>query len=116
MDELHGRGIRFALDDFGTGYSSLSYIRKFPIGKIKVDRSFVSGIPHDPEAVAIVQAVIALATSLGIRINAEGLETDEQILLLRAMGCDEGQGFGLGKPQTPGEIVHLLSVGLQNAG
>jgi diguanylate cyclase (GGDEF)-like protein len=109
MESLGARGIEFALDDFGTGYSSLSYIRKFPISKIKIDRSFVSGIPHDGEAVAIVQAVVALAASLGIRTNAEGLETAEQIKLLHLLGCTEGQGFGLGKPQPAESLIRLLS-------
>jgi diguanylate cyclase (GGDEF)-like protein len=111
MDEIGRRGIGFALDDFGTGYSSLSYLRKFPIGKIKIDRSFVTGIPHDEEAVAIVQAVIALAGNLGIRTNAEGLETAEQIELLHLLGCNEGQGYGLGKPQPAESIIALLSSG-----
>jgi EAL domain-containing protein (putative c-di-GMP-specific phosphodiesterase class I) len=109
MDELGRSGIQFALDDFGTGYSSLSYIRKFPIGKIKIDRSFVSGIPHDQEAIAIVQAVVALASNLGIRTNAEGLETEEQTTLLRLMGCNEGQGYGLGRPQSAKDLADLLS-------
>jgi predicted signal transduction protein with EAL and GGDEF domain len=108
MEELAARGIAFALDDFGTGYSSLSYIRKFPIAKIKIDRSFVSGIPHDREAIAIIQAVVALATNLGIRTNAEGLETAEQIKLLHLLGCNEGQGYGLGRPQPGADIVALL--------
>jgi EAL domain-containing protein (putative c-di-GMP-specific phosphodiesterase class I) len=110
MDEISQRGIQFALDDFGTGYSSLSYIRKFPIAKIKIDRSFVSGIPHDQEAVAIIQAVVALASNLGLRTNAEGLETEEQTKLLRLLGCNEGQGFGLGRPQRAEDIVRILAA------
>jgi diguanylate cyclase (GGDEF)-like protein len=109
MNLLRSRGVSFALDDFGTGYSSLSYIRKFPIDKIKIDRSFIVGIPHDQEAVAIVQAVVALANSLGIRTNAEGLETQEQIRMLHLLGCDEGQGFCLGRPQPAADIVRSLN-------
>jgi predicted signal transduction protein with EAL and GGDEF domain len=110
MDALRARGIGFALDDFGTGYSSLSYVRRFPITKIKIDRSFVSGIPHDPEAVAIIQAVIAIATNLGLRTNAEGLEQSEQTSLLRLLGCDEGQGYGLGRPEPAPAILRLLAA------
>jgi len=108
MDALSRRGIGFALDDFGTGYSSLSYIRTFPISKIKIDRSFVTGLPHDREAIAIVQAVVALATNLGLRTNAEGLESEEQIALLRVLGCNEGQGYGLGRPQAGAAVAALL--------
>ena len=83
-------------------------MRRFPFDKIKVDRSFVSGLPHDPDAVAIIQAIVAMASSLGIRINAEGIETPEQTTFLRLLGCDEGQGFGLGRPQSAAAIAALL--------
>lgn len=115
MDELVTRGIGFALDDFGTGYSSLSYIRKFPIGKIKIDRSFVSGLPHDREAVSIVQAVLALASNLGIRTNAEGLEHPGQIALLRSLGCGEGQGFAFGRPRSGEDLLRELAGGVTRA-
>ena len=108
MTALRQDGVGFALDDFGTGYSSLSYVRRFPFDKIKVDRSFVSGLPHDADAVAIIQAIVAMASNLGIRINAEGIETPEQASFLRLLGCDEGQGFGLGRPQAAAAIAALL--------
>ncbi len=111
MDEIKACGVDFALDDFGTGYSSLRYLRAFPIDKIKIDRSFVLGVPHDREAMAIVQAVVALAGNLGIRVNAEGLETTEQIEALQRLGCNEGQGFGLGRPQPADMLVGLLDQG-----
>jgi EAL domain-containing protein (putative c-di-GMP-specific phosphodiesterase class I) len=103
-------GVSFSLDDFGTGYSSLNYLRKFQVDKIKLDRSFVSGLPQDPESVAIVRAVCALAQELGIRINAEGVERSEQIASLRLLGCQEGQGYLLGKPQTAQDIAALLTA------
>jgi diguanylate cyclase (GGDEF)-like protein len=109
MDKLKALGISFALDDFGTGYSSLGYLRTFPVDTIKIDRSFVTGVPDDKEALAIVQAVIALARSLGLRLIAEGLETPEQIDTLRSLGCDEGQGYGLGRPQPSEAIIRLLN-------
>jgi diguanylate cyclase (GGDEF)-like protein/PAS domain S-box-containing protein len=109
MEALSRLGVSFALDDFGTGYSSLGYIRTFPIDKIKIDRSFVSGLPHDTEAVAIVQAVVALATGLGLRVNAEGVESEEQRKLLQLLGCNEGQGYGLGRPQSAAEIAAILA-------
>jgi EAL domain-containing protein (putative c-di-GMP-specific phosphodiesterase class I) len=110
MDEILARGVSFALDDFGTGYSSLSYLRKFPIGKIKIDRSFVTGLPHDREAVSIIQAVVGLAGDLGIRTNAEGLETPEQIAVLSRLGCMEGQGFAYGKPQAGPDLLRALAA------
>jgi diguanylate cyclase (GGDEF)-like protein len=114
MEALRRDGIGFALDDFGTGYSSLSYVRRFPFDKIKVDRSFVSGLPHDPDAVAIIQAIVAMASNLGIRINAEGIETPEQTTFLRLLGCDEGQGFGLGRPKGADAIAALLEAEAQS--
>ncbi|KLK91125.1 hypothetical protein AA309_21990 [Microvirga vignae] len=109
IDELKSSGIGFALDDFGTGYSALSYLRKFPIDAIKIDRSFVLGVPDDVEAMAIVQAIVALGRSLGIRLIAEGLETPDQIRVLQELGCQEGQGYGLGRPQPAQLIMELLN-------
>ncbi len=108
IDEVLGMGVNFALDDFGTGYSSLTYIHKFPIAKIKIDRSFVSEIPLSQEAAAIVSAVAALARSLDIRLNAEGIETREQLELLRLLGCAEGQGYLFGKPKPAEAAAQLI--------
>jgi diguanylate cyclase (GGDEF)-like protein len=108
MDALRAMGISFSIDDFGTGYSSLSYIRKFPVQKLKIDQSFVAGLPFDKESLAIVGAVAALAQSLGIRVNAEGVETPEQAALLRLLGCGEGQGYLYGRPVSAAEIVRML--------
>ena len=81
------------MDDFGTGYSSLNYLRSFPFDKIKIDQSFVSGMTNKDGSRAIVKAMTAMASSLGIRATAEGVETPEQLAWLRAAGCDEAQGF-----------------------
>ena len=109
IDELRSMGVRIALDDFGTGYSSLNYIQRFPISKIKIDRSFVSEIPLSKEAAAIVSAVAALARSLDIRLNAEGIETREQLELLRLLGCAEGQGYLFGKPQPLEAVTEMIA-------
>jgi len=93
MAELSAAGVRFALDDFGTGYSSLGYINKYPFGKIKVDRSFVSGVNVGKKSDAIIRAVSEMASTLGMQIVAEGLETVEQVKAVRAAGCTLGQGY-----------------------
>jgi diguanylate cyclase (GGDEF)-like protein/PAS domain S-box-containing protein len=98
LKALKDQGIRMSLDDFGTGYSSLSYLRKFPFDKIKIDKSFVQGLGIDKDADAIVGVVIALARSLKLQVIAEGIETQAQFDLLRKLGCDQGQGFLIGRP------------------
>ena len=101
---LSANGIAIALDDFGTGYASLTHLKQFPVDCIKIDRSFVSGIESDPNAAAIVAAVIALGRSLGVRSVAEGVETAGQMHFLRERSCDLVQGFLLGRPM-PGSSV-----------
>ena len=93
MEQLTSAGVRFALDDFGTGYSSLGYLHKYPFSKIKVDRSFVSGINVGKKSEAIIRAVAEMGTTLDMQIVAEGLETVEQVRAVRAAGCTLGQGF-----------------------
>lgn len=93
INELAAAGVRFALDDFGTGYSSLGYLHKYPFGKIKVDRSFVSGINVGKKSDAIIRAVSQMGSRLGMEIVAEGLETIEQVEAVRAAGCTLGQGY-----------------------
>jgi EAL domain-containing protein (putative c-di-GMP-specific phosphodiesterase class I) len=97
--QLRQLGVRLALDDFGTGYSSLSYLRRFPLAKIKIDRSFISGLPFDQESLSIVQAVVAMAKALRISVNAEGIETNDQAAIVRRLGCDQGQGFLYGRAE-----------------
>ena len=98
LAELKALGVRLVLDDFGTGWCSLGYLTRFPIDAIKLDRSFVAGLAHDPRAVAIVDAVIALAERLGMEIVAEGIETGGQRDDVLAAGCSLAQGFFFGRP------------------
>ncbi len=102
-------GVRFALDDFGTGYSSLSYLKRMPLSNLKVDRSFVSGLPDDSENRAIVRAILAMADSLGLSVTAEGVETLEQAQALKTMACNLLQGYYFSKPVPAAAIPELLT-------
>jgi EAL domain-containing protein (putative c-di-GMP-specific phosphodiesterase class I) len=111
LDTLHrlkSLGVRIAMDDFGTGYSSLSYLQSFPFDKIKVDRSFVSGVNQAPHSATVVRSVIDIATALGMTTTAEGVETEEQCASLRLLGCDEAQGYLFGRPQRAIDAAALL--------
>ena len=109
LGELRMLGVGIVLDDFGTGYSSLSYLRRFPFDKIKIDLGFVADVVEDAGTRAIVRAVVMLGQSLGMRVNAEGIETPDQLACLQALGCDEGQGFLLGHPIEPHRLSGLLA-------
>jgi EAL domain-containing protein (putative c-di-GMP-specific phosphodiesterase class I) len=98
LTTLRNSGIRIALDDFGTGYSSLSYLKRYPVDCIKIDRSFVAQLGQQRSSTAIVQAMITLAHALHIEVTAEGVETHEQLTILKAMGCNIFQGFLLSPP------------------
>jgi diguanylate cyclase (GGDEF)-like protein/PAS domain S-box-containing protein len=108
LKSLKELGMRIALDDFGTGYSSLSYLQSFPLDRIKIDRTFVSSLGHSDRSLAIVRAVIGLAHGLGLPALAEGVETPEQLATLACEGCDEMQGYLLGRPQPIGFYSDLL--------
>jgi EAL domain-containing protein (putative c-di-GMP-specific phosphodiesterase class I) len=111
LQRLRQRGIRLAIDDFGTGYSSLNYLRRFPADRIKIAQDFVSQIVDEPGSAAIVRATLGLARELGISVVAEGVESEEQLALLRSWGCREAQGFHFARPLTPAELVPLLRKG-----
>jgi diguanylate cyclase (GGDEF)-like protein/PAS domain S-box-containing protein len=104
LRQLRGFGVSIVLDDFGTGYSSLSYLRLFPFDKIKIDRTFVAELTSHTDSAAIVGAVIGLARSLGMATTAEGVETNEQLRLLRAAGCTLVQGYLFGRPQSAARL------------
>jgi diguanylate cyclase (GGDEF)-like protein/PAS domain S-box-containing protein len=104
LKSLKALGLKIAMDDFGTGYSSLSYLRKFPFDKIKIDRSFISDLEDDSEAETIVQAIIAMSRSLRLDVTAEGVETKQQLSMLRALGCNYLQGYLLGRPRSAGQL------------
>ncbi|MFO1436525.1 MAG: EAL domain-containing protein [Gammaproteobacteria bacterium] len=113
LKSLKDLGVQLAMDDFGTGFSSLSYLRRLPIDKLKIDRSFVVDAHQNSEDAAIVHAIISMAHSLGLKVIAEGVETKQQLLFLRRMQCDEVQGFYLSKPLSPEECAERLSLGRQ---
>ncbi len=109
LHQLRALGVRIAMDDFGTGYSSLSYLRRFPFDKIKIDRSFVRDLTPDSESVAIVRAIVGLGRSLGIATTAEGVETAEQLAIIRSEGCTEMQGYLLSPPRPAREALALIT-------
>lgn len=104
IDAFKSKGIQIALDDFGTGYSSLGYIQNFPFDKVKIDRSFVADIDTNPQSAAVVQCVVNLASSLGMVVTAEGIETERHELLLKFIGCNTLQGFKYGRPLPVAEF------------
>jgi len=109
LNEIASMGIHLAVDDFGTGYSSLSYLKRLPIGKLKIDQSFVRDITVDPNDTAIVVAIINMAKSLDLDIIAEGIETAGQLTLLRAKGCSVGQGFYFSVPMSADDLMPILA-------
>jgi diguanylate cyclase (GGDEF)-like protein len=111
IEDLHALGVRVALDDFGSGYSNLGYLQRFPLDKLKIDRSFVAALGASANGGVIIQAIVALGRALGLSVLVEGVETEQQRVLLRLAGCDEMQGFLFAKPAPPGVIDRLLRAG-----
>lgn len=110
LEKLHLLGFKVAIDDFGTGYSSMSYLKRLPVNKLKVDRSFVSDLGASTKSDSIVKAIVALAHGLGMTVIAEGVETKAQRYLLSEFGCDQFQGYLFSRPRTAGDIVELLKA------
>ena len=107
LQALRALGVRIAMDDFGTGYSSLAYLWRFPFDKLKIDRAFTQGLGVDQRVDVIVRSIVRMAHSLSIRVNAEGVETEAQSEALRRCGCDELQGYLLGRPVPADLLAHL---------
>ncbi|WP_233802197.1 putative bifunctional diguanylate cyclase/phosphodiesterase [Paraburkholderia sp. HP33-1] len=119
LSALNAMGVRVSVDDFGTGYSSLSYLKRFPLHNLKIDRSFVAGLPDHRDSVAITQAVVAMAHSLGMNVTAEGVETAEQAAFLRTIDCDKQQGYLYSRPVGASAYARTLydaqMIGTANA-
>ncbi len=104
LDTLKHLGMRIALDDFGSGHASMSYLKWLPVDIVKIDRTFVQGVGHDPRDEGVVRAIVALSQGLGIDVVAEGVMDTCQVQWLRRIGCKLGQGFGLGRPTSPEHV------------
>ena len=116
LRDLTSLGISLAIDDFGTGYSSLRYLKDFPISALKIDRAFIRDVEREPSSAILAQAIIALATSLNLKVVAEGVETREQVELLRRAGCHELQGSVFSRPLPAEDLLPLLSRRLESKG
>ncbi|PKB24392.1 putative bifunctional diguanylate cyclase/phosphodiesterase [Janthinobacterium sp. 64] len=109
LEQLRGIGVYLSIDDFGTGYSSMNYLKRFDVRALKIDKSFIAGLPQDAENAAITRAIIAMAHGLKMVVVAEGVETDEQLLMLEEYGCDMAQGYFLGHPSPHDTITAMLA-------
>ena len=110
LDALHALGTQVYIDDFGTGYSSFSYLQKLPVDALKIDRMFVSQIGHNASSWQIVQSIVTLAHALGLKVVAEGVETDEQLVCLRGLECEFAQGYVIGPPVDRKAAEELLRL------
>jgi EAL domain-containing protein (putative c-di-GMP-specific phosphodiesterase class I) len=111
LKEIEEIGVRICIDDFGAGYSSFGNLKHLPISAIKIDPSFVKNVASKKEDMSIVAAILAMAHAMALRVTAEGVETLEQLDLLRSMGCDEVQGYFIGRPVSSEDLAHLLREG-----
>lgn len=114
LEKLHQLGVHLALDDFGTGYSSLSYLRQYPIGTVKIDRTFLEEVPQNPASATLVETIIVMAHALSKRVVAEGIETADQLEFLRERRCDVAQGFYLARPLSSQVVTELLRARAQS--
>lgn len=112
LAKLRDMGIKVSLDDFGVAYSSLNYLKKFKVDKLKIDQSFLRNLPHDPNDAAIINAILAMAASLGIDVTAEGVETKEQLDFLVQRDCGEAQGYYFSRPLEPKKVSKVLNQNL----
>ncbi len=110
MDTLHRAGVAIALDDFGTGFSSLAYLKQYPIDTIKIDRSFVAGVPSNAFDTALIEAIVAVAAAFGMRVHAEGIETEAQAVWLRENGCASAQGYFYARPLPVEEFLAYTAM------
>jgi EAL domain-containing protein (putative c-di-GMP-specific phosphodiesterase class I) len=109
LEALRALGVSIALDDFGTGYSSLNYLQKFPFDRLKIDRAFVASLGLSGSTGAIIQSIVTLGHALGMKVLAEGVENEEQRVLLRLAGCDEMQGYLFARPGPAAEIDKAMA-------
>jgi EAL domain-containing protein (putative c-di-GMP-specific phosphodiesterase class I) len=110
LNSLRQQGVRIAIDDFGTRYSSLNYLQRLPINTLKIDQSFVRDLVAGEPVSPVIQAIVAIARGFDLHLVAEGVETEHQLEALRALGCDEMQGYLLGAPMSADEISRLLEA------
>jgi EAL domain-containing protein (putative c-di-GMP-specific phosphodiesterase class I) len=108
LDLIAALGVGIAIDDFGTGYSGLAYLKRLPIDTVKIDQSFVRDLTVDPDDAAIVTAIVAMSRSLGVDVVAEGVETEEQLAQLKALGCHRAQGYLLARPMPAAAVAKML--------
>ena len=108
LGRIRDLGVQIGLDDFGTGYASLTHLRRLPVTFVKIDQSFVQGLGVDQEDERIVAAVVDLAANLGLRSIAEGVETDDQLVRLRELGCDQAQGYLFARPLPPNDVLTAI--------
>jgi len=111
FDVLERHGVPLAVDDFGTGFSNLHYLNRFPVGRLKIDRSFVQGMLHDAGTAEVTQAIVHLGHALGMKVVAEGVETEQEEAMLRRQGCDEIQGYLYSRPLAPRDLAQWLKLG-----